>query len=547
MKMINMFKMNLLKRIWHECAMASIAGGKVWTGLSVVFIISMSSCGDFLQEFSQELAYAKDCNDLDELLIGNGYMNQEAGWGMYAGYYPYLQVMDDDVSKDYYGSGNENGDKTLQYTYFYEWSHQLNINPKTGEEWKDNDWKKFYNHIGYLNVILGQVGEYTQDSLKLRNRIEGEARFLRGAYYYLLVNLYAEPYVKEYATTTLGVPLNLSNEIQDVYFHRNRMAETYAVIVNDLKIAADKLKDVEQENCYRVDEADARVLLSRVYLYMGEWQLALDECDKIAEMRKVKRELLDLNTWEPEIEDDRGKVTRQYLLTKTNPEVMFTQGTSFMSGFDMSTVMESYYARFCASQELLDLYYEYEELGLVDLRMDAFFIEMYSKVNYFPVKISMAAYVDVFDCFVIRTPEYYLNRAEAAAMLDKTDDAITTLKDFLVTRFKDGKIPPIDGLQGEELIKFIRTERRREFCFESQRWFDLRRYAVSPKYPEKKSIKHNVYSFSPTGIEAVYEGSYTLKPYGEDPAWVLPIPGYEIIYNHGALVDNPERQKREMD
>ena len=41
--------------------------------------------------------------------------------------------------------------------------------------------------------------------------------------------------------------------------------------------------------------------------------------------------------------------------------------------------------------------------------------------------------------------------------------------------------------------------------------------------------------------------SYVLKPYGEDPAWVLPIPGYEIVYNQGNLVDNPQRVERELE
>lgn len=132
-------------------------------------------------------------------------------------------------------------------------------------------------------------------------------------------------------------------------------------------------------------------------------------------------------------------------------------------------------------------------------------------------------------------------------MVDNSGEAINTLKLLLEKRFKDGEYPDIDGLSGEALIKFIREERRRELCFESQRWFDLRRYAVCPKYPERKSITHPVYSFATSGTQGVYEGSYTLKPYGEDPAWVLPIPGYEIVYNEGVLVDNPERIVREKD
>ena len=84
-----------------------------------------------------------------------------------------------------------------------------------------------------------------------RNRIEGEARFLRGAYYYLLVNLYANPYVKETASTDMGVPLNLTEDSVDEYYKRNSMEECYRVIVEDLKADAEKLKGVTQPTIYR--------------------------------------------------------------------------------------------------------------------------------------------------------------------------------------------------------------------------------------------------------------------------------------------------------
>ena len=34
------------------------------------------SCGDFLEDYSQDLTYASSCADLEELVIGNGYMSQ---------------------------------------------------------------------------------------------------------------------------------------------------------------------------------------------------------------------------------------------------------------------------------------------------------------------------------------------------------------------------------------------------------------------------------------------------------------------------------------
>ena len=497
----------------------------------ILGVLSFISCGKFLEEFSQDLAYAESCTDLDEILIGNGYMEQPlyfAEASVYGGgYYPYIHVMDDDMAMTIFrrdGAGDVIND-IASFKNFYDWSDQLTINPKTGEEWEDNDWEKIYSHIAYLNVIIAHVKKFTHDSVEIRNRIEGEARFLRGAYYYLLMNLYANPYVKETASTDMGVPLNLTADIIGEYYHRNSMEECYRVIVEDLNVAADKLKGVTQPTIYRVNELAARILLSRVYLYMGEWQLALDECQKALNLGNV--ELMDLNSFP-------GREENRYILDVENPEIIFTQGYSATNVFYKNI---SYFTicSFSCSEELISLYNSFDDQVIKDLRLNAFF-EDNGDEQYRVSKVGEK----VYDCFAIRSVELYLNKAEAEAMLDKVE-AIQTIKTLLHNRFEGG-IPDVDGLSGKDLVSFIRDERRRELCFEAHRWFDLRRYAVSPKYPEKKSIRHTTYDKN-----GVLEGDYVLKPYGEDPAWVLPIPGYEIVYNQGNLVDNPQRVDRELE
>ena len=497
----------------------------------ILCVLLFNSCGKFLEEFSQDLAYAESCADLDEILIGNGYMEQPEGFAKASiygnGYYPYIHVMDDDVIMTVFKKDGVTDliNEMVPYKNFYDWSDQLTINPKTDEEWEDKDWEKIYSHIAYLNVIIAHVKKFTHDSVEIRNRIEGEARFLRGAYYYLLTNLYANPYVKESASSDMGVPLNLTEDIVDEYYKRNSMEECYRVIVEDLKVAADKLKGVTQPTIYRVNELAARILLSRVYLYMGEWQLALDECQKALALEGV--ELMDLKSFQ-------GREKERYVLDNKNPEIVFTQGYSATNTFYDQM---SYFCicTFGGSEDLISLYNRFEEQQIKDLRLDAFF-EVIGDEQYKMSKVGEK----VYDCFVIRSAELYLNKAEAEAMLDKAE-AIQTIKTLLNNRFEGG-IPDIDGLSGKDLVSFIRDERRRELCFEAHRWFDLRRYAVSPKYPEKKSIRHTAYD-----IKGKLEGDYVLKPYGEDPAWVLPIPGYEIVYNQGNLVDNPQRVERELE
>ena len=497
----------------------------------ILCVLLFNSCGKFLEEFSQDLAYAESCADLDEILIGNGYMEQPEGFAKASiygnGYYPYIHVMDDDVIMTVFKKDGVTDliNEMVPYKNFYDWSDQLTINPKTDEEWEDKDWEKMYSHIAYLNVIIAHVKKFSHDSVETRNRVEGEARFLRGAYYYLLTNLYANPYVKESASSDMGVPLNLTEDIVDEYYKRNSMEECYRVIVEDLKVAADKLKGVTQPTIYRVNELAARILLSRVYLYMGEWQLALDECQKALALEGV--ELMDLKSFQ-------GREKERYVLDNKNPEIVFTQGYSATNTFYDQM---SYFCicTFGGSEDLISLYNRFEEQQIKDLRLDAFF-EVIGDEQYKMSKVGEK----VYDCFVIRSAELYLNKAEAEAMLDKAE-AIQTIKTLLNNRFEGG-IPDIDGLSGKDFVSFIRDERRRELCFEAHRWFDLRRYAVSPKYPEKKSIRHTAYD-----IKGKLEGDYVLKPYGEDPAWVLPIPGYEIVYNQGNLVDNPQRVDRELE
>lgn len=59
------------------------------------------------------------------------------------------------------------------------------------------------------------------------------------------------------------------------------------------------------------------------------------------------------------------------------------------------------------------------------------------------------------------------------------------------------------GLSGDALITQIREERRKELCYEGQRWFDLRRYgmpSIQHKWEGKvytltKTILHTYYLF----------------------------------------------------
>lgn len=515
--------------------------------LVVTGCLFLSACGDFLKEYSKELTYAHSCKDLDEVLIGNGYFKsdklsqfslaviQETRF-----YYPWLQVMDDDLEE--FGFGNfGTGSALYGLRPFHAWQ-QTPFQDTKGQPFDDPVWKRLYEHIGYLNVIIAQVKEFSDDPEEIRNRVQGEAEFLRGACYYLLVNTYAKPYVKATANDDLGVPLNVTEKIEAKYFSRDKVADVYEQIVKDLKNAAQHLEGIQQSTIYRVNSTAAHILLSRVYLYMGEWELALAESERAIALGCPLWDLNDFDATDIAGVNKTAYSKANYMNSIDSPEVLFTQGTN-----TMNLVMNdgSNVGMYRVSDELWALYHKYNESGqLRDLRDTCYFTPVVNNKSYrFSRKNDpLAQNIKVFDAFVIRTVEAYLNKAEAEAMLDRAD-AVETLKTILENRFQDGKIPSVvTGLSGKELVNFIREERRRELCFESQRWFDLRRYAVCVKYPEAKEITHKL--FGPAVGEGVLMDNVVLKAYGEDAAWVMPIPTYEIDFNKGNMVDNEERPDR---
>ena len=88
------------------------------------------------------------------------------------------------------------------------------------------------------------------------------------------------------------------------------------------------------------------------------------------------------------------------------------------------------------------------------------------------------------------------------------------------------KIPELNKFTNQIIgVKtFIKSERRKELCFEGQRWFDLRRYGM------------------PQIIHRWGEQVYTLKQ--NDPSYTMPIPDAVLIKNK-KLEQNPLAPKRE--
>ncbi|QNL50409.1 RagB/SusD family nutrient uptake outer membrane protein [Olivibacter sp. SDN3] len=119
-------------------------------------------------------------------------------------------------------------------------------------------WQQHYAAIKKANVALEKIPEIEFDE-QLKNRLLGEAKFLRALYYFNLVRLYG------------GVPLIIENQefidANDYAVAKSTAAEVYTQIETDLKEAADVLPpSYSSPDVGRATAGAAKALLAKVYL-----------------------------------------------------------------------------------------------------------------------------------------------------------------------------------------------------------------------------------------------------------------------------------------
>lgn len=501
-----------------------------------VLIFLFGSCDSFLKEYSQDLAYAETVTDLEEVLIGNGYLDRSIG-------FLWLHTMDDDLEESVVSSNY------TDYENFFTWASYPCM--RNNIVYKDETWVNMYKNISSVNVVLSKLKDISNLPEEVE-RLQGECHFLRGFYYYFLVNTYAKPYVKESAVTDLGVPLKTTEYVEDIYFKRNTVAETYSLITDDLEAAAHLLKGKEHQSVFQADYYAVQALLSRVYLYLGEYEKALQAADSVLQ---GNFSLLDYNEF-PQMAASPGDIYGIHdivpvdVINPSSAETIFTQGKGAFSGnthyygIANGSVLANV-NKYKASEDLVQMYSK-EQVGGTDLRpMFFMYVNQKDPTNKrYIQKQTTTSITTASSEFLLRLPEVLLNKAEALAMLGKDAEAMAVLEKLRVKRIAALEYKELDVRNGEKLVELIREERRRELCGEGHRWFDLRRYAVHPKYPFTKEIIHDHYFYDNSIRQVTYVGSYKLNEYGSEPAYVIPIPQHVVEYNKGSIVDNETRPDR---
>ena len=486
-----------------------------------LFIISLclflGACEGYLNEIPQNKQKLSTTDDYDQLL-NNAYLTKAV--------LPYIDVLTDDV--DYIVADRQPNLANSADTYLgaHLWDNSIETTMPNGDE----TFEKFYNSIFNTNVVIenidNAIGDVLDESVvrQTRNHLKGEAYALRAFRYFYLVNMYAAPYDPATSETTPGIPINLEITAEDKAYRRSSLKVVYEQIVDDLEKAIPLLENNPMDtDKTRFSALAAKALLAKVYLYMQEWDLAIEQAEKVIKANPALFDLREagenpiiytetpLSYWSPENIPGIG------YLDEENDNVLFVNGINelymVLSGDIAETV-------FYPSETLFNVY----EVG--DVRRYYFMKRnlsgrlRYVKNRYYSLSYSNFV-VQLSSEYgytrVIRTEDMYLILAEAYA--HKTDGigtAVGYLNTLREVKFRTqdfettGRLHAADFNQ-QTLLETIWNERRREFCFEEQRWFDLRRTT-------RPSITHY-------GIT----GSATLQK--DDPRYVLQIPQKELNSN----------------
>ena len=447
----------------------------------ILLIVSglIGSCSDFLEEKSQDEVIPSKVADYREILLG--YQSSSFSQA--------ILVLDDDVQID-----------ESMLTSYPNPMLQMLMGTLT---WQPDIWEEanslmsyydlMYRNIMAMNVILEKIDEAEGDMAE-KEMVKAQTLGVRAYNYFILVNMYGEPY--NYNKEAPGVVLKLESSYADAGMSRATVAEVYEQIVEDLETASMLLNNhPKSRGDFFINSTAVDILLSRVYLYMEEWDKAVVAANRAIETAEG---LFDYTTL------PIGQ--HFYMPSYDNPEVEW-----LFSNFTWPTFI-------IASNDLV------AGFGENDRRLE-FLCRSFSG----PGKLSTNGFTPNV---TVRSAEAYLNRAEALVLSEIPDLSgaladLNELRRHRITGYTDVNIADT-----EVLLEEIRKERRLELCHEGHRWFDLRRYGMP-------SISHD---FRTNLVDPLLR--YTLEE--KDDFYTLPLPQVALESNV-MLEQNPSAFKPERE
>lgn len=389
-------------------------------------------------------------------------------------------------------------------------------------------WNISYNGITRCNKLIYEVLKsddiWITDGYK--ERCLGEGYFLRALYYFNLVRQFG------------GVPLVIApiTSQESVNIKRSSESVIYDQIILDLNQATNFLEKADsKEEVGRANYAACLALLGKVYLTMHQYKEATIALQKVVDLKRY--ELL------PNYNDLFNPAKKDYVETifaiqysENNRDLSNQFCFQFAPWSSRGEIthrpnININNGRYGWNQPTMDLIEAFEE---GDKRKDVSIGYWYGEdwngekrnIPYCcKFKPPMSALDDrCGDNFpVLRYSDVLLMLAEALNEQGETAQALPLVEQV---RVRAGLGMP-KGLDKNALSDLIARERQVEFCFENQRWYDLKRTGKALKVLKVHGMKEKA------NKPYLNANTYLMEEY----MLLLPIPPDEILLN--GLEQNP--------
>lgn len=430
-----------------------------YIALTACLLIS-SGCSNFLNEsdpnsIPSNLFYETEA---DVKMGANGAYAALRGDGYYKNMYLYTDVRSDNSTLQDPGANSG---------VLYQFS---NYTLMTDNSYVKTHWADLYKCITRTNQVLESANAISFRNELDRNKVIAEMHFLRALTYAHLVFQFGDiPIVTK--------PLRTKNEIWD-HTKRDPKAQVYNLIVSDLTVVQQsELPDIQTGNGVgRASKAAANGLLGKVYLmkaadedFASEKEANLKLSEKCLETAWSVKPFIALEdiAYADVFDKDKQATCPEILF-----QVMYQSGSSALSSnfnyiFQPSaqtglTSIRSGSGNNIPTSDMMDAY----STAPLDPRK-AISVGTSNGVNY------TKKYTDLDDpngyggnkWVILRYADIALMLAEVKMQLGEADAA-----NYLnMVRTRAG----LPDYSGSDLREAIRHERRVEFAFEGQRWYDL--------------------------------------------------------------------------
>ena len=428
-------------------------------------------------------------------------------------------------------------------------------------------WNYLYQIIRDANTFLANIDKPVMDE-SLRGRLKGEITFLRAYTYNILITYWG------------GVPLITEPlPITDLKIGRTPKKEVVDFLLNDLDEVVDDLPlSYDAPNLGRVTRGAALALKARIALFDERWQIAKEASSTVMDMGvyRLFRNSANMATSYEQIWDQ---------VNENNSEVVF----------DLQYLGERNQSRFqnwsfapgmagiggpCPYQGLVDeyectdglpisespLYQTSDPFANRDPRLDMSIIkhgdtyrgvtfDMYDGPNspgngnatrsgYYVRKLlddqyQLGEYYWDTNMILMRYAEVLLTYAEAKIELGELDQTVLDALNDIRARAYGVELndvddfPDIQTLDDEELITYLRRERRVELAFEGIRAYDIRRWRIADEVINGPSYGYR--SDNGTGDHIIVDQ----KTFNAPRDFLWPIPQAEIdLIGKDILIQN---------